>query len=43
VLTYCPVGSGRHGDCTFITVEGAGLFLDRSGCRMSMSGSVSKG
>jgi len=43
VLTYSPVGSGRRGDCTFVTVEDTSLFLDRSGCRMFMSGSAPEG
>jgi len=33
----------RRDDSTSIIVEGTSLFLDHSGCRMSMSGSVSKG
>ena len=33
----------RRGDSTSVIVEGASLFLDHSGCRMSMSGSVSEG
>ena len=32
-----------HDDSTSVIVEVASLFLDRSGCRMSMSGSVSEG
>ena len=43
VLTCSPVGSGRRSDCTFVTVEGASLFLDSSGCRMFMSGSTPEG
>ena len=43
VLTCSPVGSGRCGDYTFITIEGASLFLDHSGCHMSMLGSTSEG
>ena len=37
-----PLGP-RRGDSTSVIVEGASLFLDRSGCHMSMSGSVSEG
>ena len=37
-----PLGP-RRGDSTSVIVEGASLFLDHSGCRMSMSGSVSEG
>ena len=38
-----PAGSGRRGDDMFVTIEGASLFLDRSGCRMFMSGSAPEG
>ena len=38
-----PVGSGRRGDCSFTTVEDRSLPLERSGCRMSVSGSSPKG
>ena len=43
VLTYSPVGGGRRGDCTFVTIEDASLFLDHSGCHMFMSGSTPEG
>ena len=43
VLTYSPVGRRRCGDCMFVTIEGASLFLDHSGCHVSMSGSTPEG
>ena len=38
-----PVGSGRRGECSFATVEDESLPLERSGCRMSVSGSSPEG
>ena len=47
LLISDPLGSGRRGDCLFVIVESVdsvrNLCLERSGCRMSTSGSSPEG